>query len=166
MQHLPFLFKTRDTDGGLLPLGIVQPRVVPHVELLDGNCLHAEVLERPLGRIEDVARGKDLGERRLGVAGPDAVHRRDLCGDLGAPGADLVFQGLADQLLAMAVAVHQRGIEERDAVVDRLAQRLASVCIVHAAPHVAAESPAAVAELADDVARFAEWSSLHGQCSE
>src|SRR2546421_1140935 len=45
------LFKTRDTDVGLLPLGIVQPRVVPHVELLDGNSLHAEVLDRKSTRL-------------------------------------------------------------------------------------------------------------------
>src|SRR2546421_3673658 len=111
------LFKARDTDGGLLPLGIVQPRVVPHVELLDGNSLHAEVLERLFRRIEDVARRENLGERCLRLAGPDAVHRRDLGCDYHTPRADVVFQGFPDQLLAVAVAVHQRGIEERDAVV-------------------------------------------------
>ena len=161
VEHLAFFFKARDADVRLLPLGIVQPCVVPYVELLDGNCLHAEVLERLFGRIEDVARGKYLRDRCLRMTRPDAVHGWNLRRHHNATGADVILQGFADQLLAVAPTVRQCRIEKVDAVVDRFAQRFASIRVVDAAPHVAAESPGAVAERADAVARLAEWSSLH-----
>src|SRR6266705_459292 len=44
-----------------------------------------------------------------------------------------------------------------------LVQRLAALGVIHAAPHPAAESPGAEADLAAAVARHAEWSSFHGR---
>src|SRR6266850_385732 len=111
-----------------------------------------------------MAGGKHVRERRTGPPGPFLVERRDFGGDHDATGTDLGFQHLAHLAFAMAVAICQRGVEERDPVVHRLAQGIASLAIVDAAPLGAAQSPAAKAELADDISRGAERPSVprHG----
>src|SRR5436309_2866651 len=111
-----------------------------------------------------MAGGKHVSERLAGLAGPFFVAWRHLGGDDDATGADVAFQRVAHQALAVSVAVRQRGIEERDPAVHCLAQRLASVAVGNAAPHIGAEAPAAEAELADDISRGAEGPSVpfHG----
>ena len=81
-----------------------------------------------------------------------------------ATGVDFGLQGLAHEALAMAVAVRQGGIEERDPLVDGLAQGLTSCAVIATAPLRAAQSPAAKAELTDGISGGAEGPrvSLHG----
>ena len=80
-------------------------------------------------------------------------------------GADVDAQHLADQPLAVSVAVRQRGIEERDALVHGRPQRLPCLGVVDAAPHVGAEPPAAEADLADGVAGGAQGATFHARSS-
>src|SRR6266850_5280167 len=111
-----------------------------------------------------MAGGKDGRERRTGPPGPLLVERGDFGSDHHAAGTQLGFQHVAYLAFTMPVTICQRGIEERDPVVHRLAQSIASLAIVDAAPLGAAQSPAAKAELADDISRGAERPSvpLHG----
>src|SRR5438034_228005 len=104
---------------------------------------------------------KDVPERRTGPPRPFLVERRNLGRDDHATGVDFGLQDLAHEALAMAVAVRQSGIEERDPPVHGCAQGITSLAIVHAAPLRAAEAPAAKAELADGVARRAKGSGFH-----
>src|SRR4029077_6158020 len=113
----------------------------------------------------DVPDGEHGRERPIGPIWPFAVERRHLGGHPDAAGADVVSQHLADHALAVPGAVRQRGIEERDALVDGGAQRLTCLAVVDAAPHVAAEPPAAVADLADGVAGRTERSKFHRHSS-
>ena len=114
VQDLSFFFKAHDLLVGRLPVGIRKPGVVPHVQLLHVQRLHAEILERLLGAGGDVLGGKHFGELVTGLPGPLAIHRRDLGCHGHAAGADLVLQLFPDHALGMAVAVRQRGVA-RDA---------------------------------------------------
>src|SRR5712691_3259550 len=108
--------------------------------------------------------GKDVREARAGPPGPFLVERGNFGSDHDATGVDFGLEHLTHQALAMSVAVRQGGIEERDALVDGLAQRLTSRAVIDTAPLRTAQSPAAKAELADDISRDAEFPSrsLHG----
>ena len=108
-----------------------------------------------------MAGGKDVRESLAGLPGPFLVPRRHLGGDDDATGADLGLQHFADQALTVPVPVRQGGIEERDPLVHGCAQGLACRAVIDAAPHIAAQTPGAQPEFADDVARRAEHPSLH-----
>src|SRR5213593_1996397 len=125
--------------------------------------VHAEVLEGLLGGGRDVLGREDVAELVGRSAGPLAISRRDLYRDGGAAPADLVLQLFTNHALAVAVAICQSRVEKRDALRDRLVQRLAALVVVHAAPHLTPESPRAEADFADAVAGVAEWSSFHGR---
>ena len=161
MQDLAFFFQTHDLPVCRFPLGIREPGVVPHVQLLHVQRFQAEILERLLGRRGDVLRWKDVAERVAGFAGPLPILRRDLRRHGGLAGTDLVLQLFADQALAVAVPVRQRRIEEGDPLLDRLAHRLAAFAVIDAAPHLAAQAPTSEADLADVVAGVAQSSLLH-----
>ncbi len=161
MQDVSFFLKTHDLPVCRFPRGIREPGVVPDVQLLHVQRFHAEILERLLGRRGDVLRGKDVAELVAGFAGPLPILRRDLRRHGGLAGADLVLQLFADQALAVAVAVRQRRIEEGDPLLDRFAHRLAAFTVVDAAPHLAAESPAAEADFAHAISSVTESSLLH-----
>src|SRR6266850_1601646 len=124
--------------------------------------LDVQVLERGFGARSDVLGRKDVGELVAGLAGPLAIQRRDLGGNYGAVGANVVLQHLTDDALAVTVAVGERGVEERDALVDGFAQGFATLAVVHATPHLTAESPAPIPDFTDLVARCAERSLFHG----
>src|SRR5205814_2758542 len=100
-----------------------------------------EILERLLRAGRDVRGGKHFAELVAGLGGPLAIQRRDLRRDGRVAGAELVLELLADHPLGMAGAVRQRGIEEGDALLDCFAQRLATLAVVHTAPHLAADPP-------------------------
>src|SRR5260370_19682628 len=112
-----------------------------------------------------MAGGKHVRERSLGVAGPFLVLGRHLAGDDDATGPDVGVQHLADEALAVSIPVRQRGIEERDSAVHSLAQRLAPLLIVHAAPLLAAQPPATKPEFADCVACRPEGPAFHVRSS-
>ena len=163
MQDLPFFFQAHDLPVRRFPLRIREPRVVPHVQLLHVQRFHAEILERLLGARGDIVGGEDVAEFVAGFAGPLTIHRRDLCGNDGAVAADFVLQRLTDHALAVAVAIGESGIEEGDALLHRFAQRLATFTVVHAAPHLAADTPGTEADFADAVSRISERTTLHGR---
>jgi hypothetical protein len=68
---------------------------------------------------------------------------------------------LADQALAATLAVGERGVDEVEAEVDRLVQRLDRLVVVGAAPLGAADPPGAVADLRYLDARRAQRPVLH-----
>ena len=82
----------------------------------------AEVLQAGLGRLADVVGGKHVVERVARDARPFAVLRRDLRRDDELLVA-MAGEHLAEQLLALAVAVGERGVEERAAERDRPLER-------------------------------------------
>ena len=66
--------------------------------------------------------------------------------DLGAQhdlGTILALDGLADQLLRVALAVDGRGIDQVDAVIQRGAQRVDALLVLDGAEEVAAHCPGA-----------------------
>ena len=161
MQHLPLFFQPHELLEGRLPIGIGEPGVVPDVQLLHVQGVHPQVLERLLRAGSDVLRREHVAERVARLAGPLAVLRRDLGGDHNPIAANLVFQRLTDHALAVAAAVRERGVEERDALIECLAQRAPSLGVVYAAPHLAADAPGAEADFGDTVSGVAECSLFH-----
>ena len=165
MQHLPFAFQADHLLIARRPLRIVQPGVVPDMELLQRQGLDVEMLERRFRARRHVSSGEHGGERPIRPPRPFVVERRHFGGDPDATGADVVAQHLADEALAVSGTVRQRGIEERDALVHGRVQRLPCHGIVDAAPHVGAEPPAAEADLADGVAGGAQGATFHARSS-
>src|SRR5213593_4665482 len=108
-----------------------------------------------------MAGGKDVGDGLLPIRRPFLIARRNLGGDDGATVLDLLPQHLANQTLAVTVAVRQRRIEERHALIERRAQRLASITIVDAAPLAATKAPSTVPDLTDLVSGDAEPAVRH-----
>src|SRR2546425_6830931 len=108
-----------------------------------------------------MAGGKHVRERLTGLPGPFFVPRRHFGGDDDATGAEVGLQHFADQAFAVSVPVRQCGIKEPDPSVHCFAQGLTSCAVIAAAPLGAAQSPATEAELADDIPRGTEDSSLH-----
>src|SRR5882762_1353983 len=108
-----------------------------------------------------MAGGKDCGDGLPPIRRPFLIARRNLGGDDGATVLDLLPQHLAHQTLAVTVAVRQRRIEERHALVERRAQRLASITIVDADPLAAAQAPSTVPDLTDLVSRGAQPAVRH-----
>src|SRR4029453_8579163 len=59
-----------------LPALVGDPRVAPHVELLQVDAIDTEVLPAALGHFDDVVVWEDVLDRRLGAARPSAVLSR------------------------------------------------------------------------------------------
>src|SRR6267142_7279410 len=100
--------------------------------------------------------GKHVRQARTGPSGPFLVERGNLGSDNHATGVDFGLEHLTHQALAMSVAVCQGGIEERDPLIDGVAQGLTSCAVIDTAPLRAAQPPATEAELADDISRAAD----------
>jgi hypothetical protein len=143
-----------------LPALVGGPRVVPDVQLLEVQALHAEVLQALFRHLDDVAVGEDLTDRRVGGAGPLTILRRHLGGDV-QPAPGVGAQRLRQQLLAVAFAIRISGVEEVHAAGNRLVQRRQRLRIVAARP--AAHAPHAVADLRDLPAKPSEPSRAHGR---
>src|SRR5882762_4758547 len=90
--------------------------------------------------------GKNVREGRTGPPGPFLVERGNLGSDDDATSVDFGLEHLTHQTLAMSVAVRQGGIEERDPLVDGLAQGLTSFAVIATAPLRATQSPSAKPE--------------------
>ena len=136
-----------------LPAVVVRPRVGPDVELLQVDGRQAEILEADLGGLPDVIGGEDVVERVLGQRRPPQVLRRDLGRDASGLVA-MAREHLAEQLLALAVAVRERGVEERAAERDRSLERRERLVVIRSRP--AAHAPEAVADFGDGPAESAE----------
>jgi len=89
---------------------------------------------------------------------PSQILRRDLGGDdhahIAAP-----CEHAAEQLLALAVAIGERGVEERAALLNRALERGQRLVVVRAGP--AAHPPQAVADFGHRPAEAAEGAEAH-----
>jgi hypothetical protein len=61
----------------------------------------------------------------------------------------------------VSVAVGQRGVEEVDALLDRLAKRFAAFRVVDTTPHLAPKTPAAKSDFTYSISGVAERASFH-----
>src|SRR5580700_3827511 len=143
----------------LLPLGIERPIVVPGVELVDVDAFTAEVLQSQVQAREHILLGEGLLERISGFDVPHEVFGRHLAGDNHLRGFS---EGAGDELLAVAVAISQRGVEEVDTRITRSGKRAQGFFVVGANPHGFANAPGAVADVADLDSRLTEAAVLHG----
>ncbi len=125
-----------------LPAVVVGPRVGPHVELLEVDAVHAKIGQAPLGGPPDVVGGEDVFEPVGGARGPPAVLGWHLRRDDG-PRASPIAKHVADQLLAVAVAVRAGGVEEVAAQLETAHQGGARRLVVSSAP--SAHAPGAKA---------------------
>ena len=122
----------RDADGadfagalqiveGAAPVVVVDPLGVPDVELQQVDGVELEVVEALLGARHDVVVREDFGDRRAALRRPDAVLRRDFRRDVDLF-ARRVAHDLADEALAVAVAIGERGVDQVEAELDGAAQ--------------------------------------------
>ena len=144
---------------GLEPIALLQPGVVPDVELLHVDDVEPEVAQAGLRAGADVLAGERLARVGGGVARP--LHRlgRELGGDV-----DLLrprAHDLADEPLGVPVAVAERRVDEVQPEVDGPVQRAQRFVVVGADPHRLADAPRAVADLGDLEAGPAQSSIVH-----
>src|SRR5262245_43720908 len=128
------------------PFALVRPVVVPDVQLLEVDRLDAQVAEALLRAFDDVVVGENLTEWNI-ARGPFAVLRRNFRGDVDPLLARA--RDLADQSLAMPVAVGQRGVNEVQSLINRQVQRAARFGVIAAGPLNASDAPCAIADLRD-----------------
>src|SRR5215208_682903 len=101
---------------GLQPVSLIDPVVLPDVELLHVDGLQSEVGEALLRAIPDVICGEHLlGGNAVG-SGPDPVLRRDLGGDVD--GLVPLPQYLPHEPLAVPLPVCQGRVYEVESKVD------------------------------------------------
>ena len=131
------------------PLGLGEPGWGPDVELLKIEEVAVEVLQALLGAGDDPVPGKDLADRRVVPGGPLAVLRRDLGRDRdGAANAHFADR-FGDQALAVAVAVRERRVEERDPELECFLQGRLRLGVVRFSPQTPADAPRAEPDLRD-----------------
>ncbi len=112
---------------------------------------------RPVQLIEVDGVGAQPAQRRLDL-GADAPRRgvsehlavapcqADLGGDHDAVAQTTARQRLADDLLGATETVDRRGVDQRDALVERGLDRAHGIALVGAAPHPSADRPRAEAD--------------------
>src|SRR5207245_1405373 len=144
----------------LRPPGVlVQVLVLPDVELQQVDVITLQVLQALLAGAHDVPRRERLRDRHPTTGGPDEVLGRDLGRDVDR--LPPLAQQAADQLLAAAMAVAERGVDEVDAEVDGAVQRPQALVVLRADPQRPADAPGAVADLGDLQARATQRARAH-----
>src|SRR4029453_8276907 len=123
--------------------------VLPDVELQQVDSVHAEVVAAALGVVTQVMVREHVVEPGLSSGRPLPVLRRNLGGDV-EPVVRTAPEQIAEQPLAVTVAVCPGGIEERASQPDRLIERGVSGGVVGAGPAAVptAHAPHPVATLA------------------
>jgi hypothetical protein len=145
----------------VLPVALAEPLVAPHVELLQVERLQPQIVEGALGEAAQVlAREHVLHAAALGRR-PGEVLGRDLAGHVHLLGA--VAHDLADQPLAVAVAVCGSRVDEVEPQIDRAVESPDRLVVLGALPLNAADAPGSVADLGHLEARLAESAPLHGR---
>jgi hypothetical protein len=130
---------------GLQPVALVGPPVVPHVQLEEVDRVRPEVAQGPLRAAADVVAGKGVLDGCARLGRPDEVLRRHLRGHVDRLRA--VADDLADELLAVALAVGQRRVDEVQPELDRAPQGAQGLVVLRADPLRLADPPGAVADL-------------------
>ncbi len=145
---------------GALPAIVGRPLIGPDVQLLQVECRDADVLQTLLGVLADVVGGEDVVERVRRPRRPLAVLRGNLGGDVETL-AGMSLQRLAQQPLAMPVAVGPGRIEEVASELDRPVERRERLLVVAAGPPC--HAPHAVADFSDLPAGPAKRPITHGE---
>jgi hypothetical protein len=144
----------------LAPVALLDPAVVPDVELLDVDRLQPEVAKAALGAAPDPLARE--GVLRGGVVrrGPALVlgwHLRRHVDPLVVLAHDL-----SHELLAVSGAVGQGRVDEVHAQVDRQVQGAKRLVVLRPDPHRLPDPPGAVPQFRDLEARSAQPSIAHG----
>src|SRR5262249_52330537 len=111
-----------------------------------------------LGRAADVIGRKDVGDRIARAPRPLEILRQDFRRDVQRLAA-MPREHLSEQLLALAVAVGEGGVEEIAAERDGALERGQRLVVVRAGP--AAHTPKAVADFGDRPSESAERTREH-----
>ena len=107
------------------------------VHLVEVDRVDAQPAQRRLRFLDDALRAAVAKRAAVVPAEPG------LGGDDGALALAVLRQRPADDLLGAAEAVHRRGVDQRDAVIERRMNGADRVRLVAAAPHPAADRPGA-----------------------
>ena len=142
----------------VLPVALAQPGVVPDVELLYVQGVHAQVVQAGLGALDQVLAGKHVLHLAATPGGPDAVFGRNLARHDGTGVAPC---HLAHQLFAVALGVGQRGVDEVAAQLQVAFQGAGALRIFGPDPLRAADAPGPVADLGHHQARLAQRALEH-----
>ena len=143
----------------LEPVERREPVLQPAVELHEVDTLDAQAAERVLRPPAQVPARVPAPHCRIGLRRARPGDRLDLGGhvDLAAPP---LAERPADDLLAVAGPVHLRGVDEVDALLERVEQGVHGGVVVHGPP-LPADLPGPEPDLADLPAGPAERPVLH-----
>src|SRR5664280_711349 len=148
--------------GRALPAGIVGPRGLPDVELHEAEGRESCPAQDRLDRRPDVVRREGVPDPVARPGRPLPVLRRNLRGEEEVA-AGIRAGELAQELVTVARAVDERGVEERDPGVHRGLEHGQRLAVVGAGPAAdpAAHPPHADPELAHGPAGPPEGPLLH-----
>src|SRR5918993_1572292 len=167
VRRLPAIHADAERGDQLLPLQlfgrafpafVIDPRVVPHVQLLKIKSACSEIRKTLLSHLDDVFGREDLSDRRFGTTWPLHVFWWNFRCRVQLR-AGMTLQRFAEQLLAASHSICVRRIEEIAAELDRAIERSARLVIVRASP--SAHTPHAIADFRHLPAKPAEPSVLH-----
>src|SRR5208282_1355861 len=130
---------------GVLEFGLLGPSVVPNMKLQDVDFIDAKLFADQARVLEDVLSGKHLAIFGFGAGGPLAVHGRNFRGGI-EPLVFVARDDVAEQAVALAVAIGPGRVEEVAAEIDGELQRFEGFAVVRAAP--AAHAPEPVSDVA------------------
>ena len=149
---------------------VLEPAVLPGVQLNEIERFDADILEALVHVLEDVVRRIGIVERIFRARGPAEIFGRDFCGDVKffvrPAGGGIISIGAEDfseKLLAVAVAVGPRGVKEIAAEIDGALEGRERFGVVRAGP--AGHAPHAVANFADVPSGAAEAAIVHSESS-
>ncbi len=160
-----------DADGADLPFApqgieriepgeLVGPSLGPYVELHERNAIHAQVAQALLRHGAHVVFGEHLVDRHL-ARGPLHVLRRHLARHVQAIALGVAADERAHDALALPHSIHERGVEEGHAELDRAGHGALGLRLIDRTPHVAAELPGSEPDFADFDAGTTERAMAH-----
>ncbi len=144
-------------DGGT-EIGFIGPTVVPDMELKQVNRVDAELLADQVGVLEHVFRGEHIFVFIFWQCRPLQISRRNFRRGIEAL-LRVAIQDLAEQAVALAVAVRPCCIEEIAAEIDGQLQGRERFRVVRTSP--AAHAPKSVGDVAHFKTGTAQLAVFH-----
>src|SRR6266850_448821 len=158
--HLPCRLQFLERPAPFIAL---EPFRIPHVQLLEIERVHFQIAQAVFRATQNVLIRKYAFDSDARLRGPHAILWRYLGGKMDSVPA--FPNRFSDQLLAMAIAISQRGIDKIDAQLDGPAQSANRFVIGAAHPLFPANSPSAISNLTDLYAGSSQNSVFHPEPS-
>jgi len=141
------------------PFVAMKPFRIPHVQLLEVEGVDFQIAQAVFRATQDVLIRKHTFDTDTRLGGPQAILGRYLGSKMNSMVA--LPNHFPHQLLAMAIAISQSGVDKVDAQLHGLVQRAHRFVIGAAQPLVPTNPPSAISKLTDLYAGSPKNSLFH-----